>query len=73
MVRFFVKSEKAVQAAKAAGRNWNGVYLFTQQVGADTWHALMREDGVGIMAPWRQGLLLELLRDRLLNSEAWAV
>ena len=73
MIRFFVKSEKAVQAAKTTGKKWNGAYLFTQQFGADTWHALMRDDGVGILVPRRLEALLPFICDKLLNSEAWAV
>lgn len=73
MLRLFIKSESALRAIKAVGRQLDGVYHFEQYINGTRWNVVVRDDGVGVMAPHHKPSLINFMRDHLLFWEAWGV
>lgn len=72
MLRLFIKSEGTLSAIKTAGREMDGVYHLEQDINGSKWSIVVRDDGVGVMAPKHKSLLM-IMRDHLLFREAWGV
>ena len=73
MLRLFIKSTSALKAVQAAGREMNGVHHLVHHINGTAWNILVREDGVGVMAPSHKPLLMTFMREHLLFNEAWGV
>ncbi len=73
MLRLFIKSEGALSAIKTVGQQMDGVYHLEQSINGCKWNILVRDDGVGVMAPKSKPALMSFMRDHLLFREAWGV
>jgi len=73
MLRLFIKSEGALRAITVVGRKLDGVYHLEQEINGTTWNIVIRDDGVGVMAPKYKSSLMSFMRDHLLYREAWGV
>ena len=73
MLRLFIKSVGTLNAIKAVGQEMDGVYHLEQDINGSRWNIVVRDDGVGVMAPKHKPALLRFMRDHLLFREAWGV
>lgn len=73
MLRLFIKSEGTMRAIKAVGQQLDGVYHLEHDINGTKWTVLVRDDGVGVMAPQHKLSLMNFMRDHLLFREAWGV